>query len=127
MEHYRKGSHTVYDIKYHFVWITKYRKRILKGPVAQRVRELTVEVCRANEIEILQGLGIHPLAGNHHIHCPYPHHEDRHPSWRWMHDQRRAVCTCSPPHSVIDVVIKMGCAQDFAEACAWVRRALGIR
>ncbi|RLB69832.1 MAG: IS200/IS605 family transposase, partial [Deltaproteobacteria bacterium] len=27
MEHYRRTSHTRFDIKYHFVWITKYRKR----------------------------------------------------------------------------------------------------
>ncbi|MBD5137523.1 MAG: IS200/IS605 family transposase, partial [Lachnospiraceae bacterium] len=26
MEHYRKSSHCTYDIKYHLVWITKYRK-----------------------------------------------------------------------------------------------------
>jgi len=27
---YRHGSHTVYQIEYHFVWVTKYRKRGLK-------------------------------------------------------------------------------------------------
>jgi putative transposase len=30
----RSGAHTAYDIKYHFVWIPKYRKRLL-GPVQQ--------------------------------------------------------------------------------------------
>lgn len=33
MAEYRNGSHTVYDIKYHFVWITKYRYKVLKGKV----------------------------------------------------------------------------------------------
>ena len=37
---YRYGSHTVYQIEYHFVWVTKYRYKILKGEVAERVREL---------------------------------------------------------------------------------------
>ena len=55
MENYRTSSHIRYDIKYHFVWITKYRKAVLRGAVAQRLRELVIEVCKANEIEILQG------------------------------------------------------------------------
>ena len=40
MANYRNGSHTVYDIKYHFVWITKYRYEVLKGDVAFRLRDL---------------------------------------------------------------------------------------
>ena len=55
METYRSSAHTRYDIKYHFVWITKYRKGVLEGEVAFRVRELIREVCRTNEIEILRG------------------------------------------------------------------------
>ena len=34
----QNGSHTVYDIKYHFVWITKYRYEVLKGDVAFRLQ-----------------------------------------------------------------------------------------
>ena len=55
MENFRVSAHTRYDVKYHFVWITKYRKSVLRGPVAHRVRELVIEICKANEIEILQG------------------------------------------------------------------------
>jgi putative transposase len=55
MEHYRTSSHTRFDLKYHFVWITKYRKPILRGEVGTRLRELVVEVCKSNEVEILQG------------------------------------------------------------------------
>lgn len=55
MENYRRSSHTRFDIKYHFVWITKYRKPVLRGAVASRCRELVIEVCKANEIEILRG------------------------------------------------------------------------
>ena len=53
MAKYRNGSHTVYDIKYHFVWITKYRYKILKGNVAFRLRELLVQGCEAYGIKIL--------------------------------------------------------------------------
>jgi putative transposase len=55
MENYRTGSHSRFDIKYHFVWVTKYRKSILTGAVGTRVRDLVREICRTYEIEILQG------------------------------------------------------------------------
>lgn len=55
MEHYRTGPHSRFDLKYHFVWITKYRKSVLVGEVGIRLRELVREVCRTYEIEILQG------------------------------------------------------------------------
>lgn len=55
MENYRKTSHSVYDIKYHLVWITKYRKPVLLGDVAERVRELVREQCKSMDIEIIRG------------------------------------------------------------------------
>ncbi len=55
MENYRTVAHSRFDIKYHFVWVTKYRKKALTGAVGERVRDLVREVCRTNEIEILQG------------------------------------------------------------------------
>ena len=55
MENYRTSAHTRFDIKYHFVWTTKYRKAVLTGQVALRLREVIREICRTHEIEILQG------------------------------------------------------------------------
>ncbi len=55
MENYRKSSHAVYDIKYHLVWITKYRKPALRGEIAERIRDLIREICKANDVEILKG------------------------------------------------------------------------
>ena len=55
MRNYRKTSHSVYDIKYHFVWITKYRKPVLFGNVATRLRDLVREICKSLDIEILKG------------------------------------------------------------------------
>ena len=55
MEKYRKSSHTVYDIKYHLVWITKYRKPVLEGEIAKRARELIREICRSCDVEIIKG------------------------------------------------------------------------
>src|ERR1700733_1314016 len=33
MKDYKRGSHTVWDCKYHLVWITKYRYSVLVGDV----------------------------------------------------------------------------------------------
>ena len=40
MKGYRKSSHTTYQLNYHFVFIPKYRKPVLRGDVALRLREL---------------------------------------------------------------------------------------
>ena len=55
MENYRKTSHSVYDLKYHLVWITKYRKPVIFGDVAIRLRELIREICKSLDIEIIKG------------------------------------------------------------------------
>ena len=55
MENYRKSSHSTYDIKYHLVWITKYRKPAITGQIASRTRELIRQVCQENDTEILAG------------------------------------------------------------------------
>ena len=49
---YRSGSHTVYQIEYHFVWVTKYRYKVLSGELAEQVRELVRETCEAFEIGV---------------------------------------------------------------------------
>ena len=55
MQHYRKTSHAVYDIKLHLVWITKYRKPVLQGDVAIRLRDLIREICKSMDVEIIKG------------------------------------------------------------------------
>ena len=52
---YRKTSHTLFDLKYHIVWITKYRKPVLNNKRALRVRELIREISLAHNVEILSG------------------------------------------------------------------------
>ena len=55
MAEYRRGAHTLYDIEYHFVWVTKYRYQVLKGEVATRTRELIRQTCLSREIKIIKG------------------------------------------------------------------------
>jgi len=61
MSEYRHGAHTVFEIHVHLVWVTKYRKAVLRGEVGERVRELLREICRQHEVTILKG----PVAKDH--------------------------------------------------------------
>ena len=55
MEDYKRGSHTVWDCKYHVVWTTKYRYQVLGGEVGLRCRELLREIARSREMRIYAG------------------------------------------------------------------------
>jgi putative transposase len=55
MRTYRRAAHTVYELHYHFVFTTKYRKPVLRGDLAVEVRDLIRQICRSNDIEILAG------------------------------------------------------------------------
>src|SRR5579859_2127 len=60
---YRHGSHTTYDLKYHLVWIVKYRKKILKDDIGLRLREIIRQICNTERVEILKG-----AIGPDHVH-----------------------------------------------------------
>ena len=55
MRTYRRAAHTVYELHYHFVFTTKYRKPVLRGEIAREVRDLIRQICRSNDIEIMAG------------------------------------------------------------------------
>ncbi len=42
MGEYRYNGHAVWDLKYHLIWITKYRYKILRGEVAEQAREVSI-------------------------------------------------------------------------------------
>jgi putative transposase len=55
MAEYRHGAHAVFDLKYHVVWITKYRHEVLRGDIAERAREVVRQICAAREVTIIRG------------------------------------------------------------------------
>jgi len=70
MQSYRTGSHTIYDITLHIVWISKYRYPILVDQKkASRVRELVRQICTEKDVKILSGV----VSSDHvHIHISIP-------------------------------------------------------
>ena len=55
MVEYRTSGHAIFDLKYHVVWITKYRYKILRGRVAERARDLIRQSCEARDVTIVRG------------------------------------------------------------------------
>ena len=49
------GAHTKHDLKVHLVWVPKYRKKVLCGAVAVRVRDLLRQIAMEHELEIISG------------------------------------------------------------------------
>ena len=55
MRRYQLGAPTKTDLKAHLIWLPKYRKRVLTGPVAIRARDVLRQIVLEHEIDILTG------------------------------------------------------------------------
>lgn len=55
MRRYRTNSHSKYDLKVHLIWVPKYRKRVLTGTVAERVRDVLRQISMEHEVHIISG------------------------------------------------------------------------
>jgi putative transposase len=63
MAKYWTGAHTKHRIRIHLVWIPKYRKRVLRGKIAARVKQLLHQACSINKW-LLSELCVH----ENHVH-----------------------------------------------------------
>lgn len=71
MDGYRRSSHTIFDNRFHLVWVTKYRYHVLDRRTGERCRDLIREVCRTNDVDILSG---HVSKDHIHIYVSVPPH-----------------------------------------------------
>ena len=71
---YRKSSHTTYQLNYHFVFITKYRKPALRGDVAVRLRDLIREIATALVQLYLDRIEAYDKNGPGLLHQRHHHH-----------------------------------------------------
>jgi putative transposase len=51
---YHKGSHSVYSIYLHLVFVTKYRRKIITDHMVQTMAEVFQRVCTANKSKMLE-------------------------------------------------------------------------
>jgi len=49
----KSGSHSRYNLKYHLVWITKYRRSFLVGNLAARLRQILFEIAKEYSFHII--------------------------------------------------------------------------
>ena len=68
---YDTGSHTVFYHRYHIVWITKYRFKVLTGDLRLRIRDIIRQVCAELGVTIVKGV----LSADHvHMFVSIPPH-----------------------------------------------------
>ena len=65
----KRGSHCVYDTKYHLVWAPKYRRWILRGEIRDRAKELFKEIAQYHGFEIEE---MEVAADHVHIFISFP-------------------------------------------------------
>ncbi|AGI69486.1 putative IS200/IS605-family transposase [Octadecabacter antarcticus 307] len=58
---YSTGSHTRFYHRYHVVLATKYRHKVLRGPMREQIRDIIRQSCAEMGVHILRGV----LAGDH--------------------------------------------------------------
>ena len=95
MRHYRLGAHTKSDLKVHLVWIPKYRKPVLTGEVAIRVRDLIRQIAAEYELEIVSG----KVARDHvHVFVSYRPHQQVSQIMQWLKGISSRVLLQEIPH-----------------------------
>ena len=64
----RSNSHTVSRLTVHLVWSTKYRYKVLEGDIKVRCRELLIQICESEDVQIISGV----VSSDHiHLHVDY--------------------------------------------------------
>ena len=64
----RTNGHSVSRLTVHIVWSTKYRYKVLEGDIQIRCRELLIQICESEDVEILKGV----VSRDHvHMHVDY--------------------------------------------------------
>jgi putative transposase len=53
----RKGSHSIFSVRLHFVFVTRYRRKVIHAAMLQRMREMFMQVCKTMDCELLEFSG----------------------------------------------------------------------
>jgi len=51
---YKSNNKVVYSCKYHVVWCPKYRRKVLTGPIADRLKELILQNVAMYDCEVIE-------------------------------------------------------------------------
>ena len=53
---YSTGSHTKFYHRFHVVWTTKYRYKVMRGEMRERIREIIIQTCQELCVHIEKGV-----------------------------------------------------------------------
>ena len=53
---YSSSAHTRFYHRYHVVWATKYRYKVLQGAMRERIREIIIQTCEELGVHIVKGV-----------------------------------------------------------------------
>lgn len=51
---YKSNNNIVYSCKYHVVWCSKYRRKVLVDDVESRLKQIVSDVCKERESELIE-------------------------------------------------------------------------
>jgi len=51
---FKKTSQTQYDLRYHFVWVPKRRRKILKGKLKSKIEGMIHFACQLHDFEVYE-------------------------------------------------------------------------
>jgi putative transposase len=61
---YKSNKHMVFSCKYHVIWCPKYRRKILTGAIAKRLKNIIEQIAFEYNIDIIE-----METSGDHIHC----------------------------------------------------------
>ena len=53
---YSSSAHTRFYHRYHVVWATKYRYKVLQGAMRERIRVIIMQTCEELDVHIVKGV-----------------------------------------------------------------------
>ncbi len=69
MSDYRRNSHPISKMSCHIVWVTKYRYKVLTSDIQYHCRDLLIQICNSENVQILKRV----VSKDHvHMHIEYP-------------------------------------------------------
>ena len=60
---YSSAAHTRFHHRVYVAWVTKYRDKVLQGPMRERIRGIIAQTCAKMGVHIVQG-----VRGQDHVH-----------------------------------------------------------
>ena len=55
MKDLNRLSHSIWDCKYHIVWVPKRRRKIIYGKLRQEVRTILKRLCKYKGVDVIEG------------------------------------------------------------------------